>query len=35
MNKKYGLLRFAFDIMFGLVTGGLWWIYLAFRFLRK
>lgn len=34
-TKRYGLGSFLFDLIFGLITGGLWWVYLAFRFFRR
>lgn len=32
-QKKYGLGRFLFDLFFGILTGGLWWLFLFLRFL--
>lgn len=34
-RQRYGLLRFIFDILFGIITGGLWWLFLLFRALRS
>ena len=33
-NEHYGCLKFIFDIVLGLLTGGLWWLYLLFKFIR-
>lgn len=30
-KKRYGLGRFLFDLLFGIVTGGLWWLFLLGR----
>lgn len=35
MKKKYGFWRFMFDLIFGFITFGLWWVYLLFRALRS
>ncbi len=35
MKKKYGFWRFMFDFTFGVLTGGLWWLFLLLRALRK
>lgn len=35
MNKKYGLFKFLVDVFLGILTGGLWWLYLLFRALRR
>lgn len=29
--KKYGFFNFLFDVIFGIITFGLWWLYLVFR----
>lgn len=34
-RQRYGLFRFIFDVLFGIITGGLWWLYLLFRALRS
>lgn len=34
-TKSYGLGRFLFDIIFGVVTCGVWWAWLLLKFLRK
>jgi hypothetical protein len=34
-KKPYGLGRFLFDLLFGIVTGGLWWLWLLFKALRN
>jgi hypothetical protein len=34
-RNKYGLGRFLFDIIFGVLTGGIWWIYLLLKFIRS
>lgn len=33
-KKKYGLGRFLVDIVLGVLTGGIWWIWLLFKFIR-
>ena len=33
--KKYGLGRFIIDCILVVCTGGLWAVWLAFKFLRK
>ena len=33
--KRYGFWRFLLDIFLGLITGGIYWIYLLFKALRK
>ena len=35
MNKRYGIFRFLVDLILGCLTGGLWWLYLLFKFLRR
>lgn len=36
MSKgRYGLLNFAFDVVMISVTGGLWFLWILFKFLRK
>lgn len=35
MKKKYGPFRFLMDVFLGIITGGLWWMYLLFRALRN
>lgn len=30
-NKKYGIFRFMFDFTLGVLTGGLWWLFLLLR----
>lgn len=34
-KKKYGFWRFIGDVVLGVLTGGIWWLYLFFRFIRK
>lgn len=34
-KKKYGFWRFIGDVLLGCLTGGIWWLYLLFRALRK
>ena len=34
-RKKYGLLRFFLDVFLVIITGGLWGIWLIFKFLRS
>lgn len=36
MSKgNYGLLNFVFDVVMVSVTGGLWFLWILFKFLRK
>ncbi len=32
--KRYGFMRFLLDLVLGILTAGLWWIYLLFKALR-
>jgi hypothetical protein len=34
-NKRYGCIHFLFDFTLGVLTGGLWWLYLLFRHFAK
>lgn len=34
-NKKYGLGSFIIDLLLGSITGGLWWIYLLIRYIKR
>lgn len=34
-TRKYGLGSFLFDLIFGIITCGIWWIYLIFKFIRS
>ena len=34
-GNRYGLGRFLVDLILGCVTGGLWWLYLVIRYVRK
>lgn len=34
-KKKYGFWRFIGDVVLGVLTGGIWWLFLFFRALRK
>lgn len=34
-KKKYGFGKLLFDLIFGLLTGGIWWLILFIIFLRK
>lgn len=34
-GHRYGLIRFAFDVILGCMTGGLWWLFLLFRYIRR
>ena len=34
-NKRYGCLHFLWDFFLGVITGGIWWLYLLFRALRN
>lgn len=33
--KKYTIFSFLFDIIFGVVTGGIWWVYKIFKHFSK
>lgn len=33
-RRPYGLGRFMADIFLGIITGGLYWMYLLFKFIR-
>lgn len=33
-KKSYGLGHFLMDLFLGVITGGIWWIWLIFKFLR-
>lgn len=33
--KKYGFIRFTRDIVLGIITGGLWWLFLVGRALHN
>lgn len=35
MKKKYGILNFLLDLVLTGFTGGLWLIWIVFRFLRR
>ena len=34
-NGKYGLLNFLFDLFMISITGGIWFIWIILKFLRK
>lgn len=34
-RKKYGAGRFLGDFILGVMTGGIWWVYMLFRALRN
>jgi len=35
-NKKpYGFWHFVGDVLLGIITGGIWWLFLLFRALKK
>jgi len=34
-HKRYGFWHFMFDLFLGILTGGLWWLFLVFRFLFR
>jgi hypothetical protein len=34
-NKKHGFGRFLFDFLLGVCTGGVWWAFLLWDFLRN
>lgn len=33
-KKKYGPGRFLLDLFLGFATGGIWWAWMLFRYLR-
>lgn len=33
-KKKYGFWHFTGDVLLGILTGGIWWLFLLFRALR-
>lgn len=33
-RKRYGILHFFLDVFLVIITGGLWGIWLIFKFLR-
>lgn len=35
VKKKYGILNFLIDLVLTGLTGGLWFIWIVFRFLRR
>ncbi len=35
MNKPYGFWRFLWDVFLVLITGGIYGIYLIFKFIRR
>jgi len=35
MKKKYGFLNFLIDLALTVITGGLWFVWIVFRFLRR
>ena len=34
MEKKYGFVRFLIDLLLTALTGGIWLVWLLFKFLR-
>lgn len=34
-TKRYGLMHFIFDLFMVVITGGLWLLWMVFRFLRS
>lgn len=34
-TKHYGISRFLLDLVLGVITGGIWWVYLIFKFIFK
>lgn len=34
-RKKYGLFRFLLDLALTFLTGGLWLVWIIFRYLRS
>lgn len=34
MEKKYGIGRFLIDLLLTVVTGGLYLVYLVYKFIR-
>jgi hypothetical protein len=35
MRKKRGTLGILFDVVFGILTGGIWWVWIFIKFLRN
>ena len=35
MKKNYTFGRFLVELILGLLTGGLWWIWMLFKALRE
>lgn len=33
-RRRYGLLSFMKDLFLGIITGGLYWVWMLFRFIR-
>jgi hypothetical protein len=33
VRKRYGLLHFLFDLFMSVITGGLWLLYLVFKYM--
>lgn len=34
-EKKYGVIDFLIDLLLTSITGGLWLVYLLFKFIRN
>lgn len=34
-RKRYGILHFLWDLFLFIITGGLWGLWLLFKFFRK
>lgn len=34
-TKRYGITHFVFDLVMIVLTGGLWFLWMLFRFLRS
>lgn len=34
-KKKYGLMHFLLDFVLGVLTGGLWWMFLLLRHISR
>ena len=34
-KKKRGFFGLLFDLVLGLITGGLWWIWLLIKYIRN
>lgn len=34
-NKKRGTLGILFDLVFGFMTGGIWWVWILIKYFRN